>query len=137
MRDDTCAGRHGPPHHHYLVNIRPGFLGILEQFAARDEENGARTYNFPRGGGRRRGPTLQRVGKTGRLVSVYLPAKLGEPVACKGLNARQHRLLQSLVRELTRKTKETRRELSEPEVFAGNQIRDLLGKSLRPCPYLS
>ncbi len=67
--------------------------------------------------GRRDGPTLIDAGKTGKLVTIYLPAKLGDPAACSRLTHDQHRLLQAIVRETTRKTKTKRRDLSEAEVF--------------------
>lgn len=135
--DDDCLMRHARAHHHYLVNIGQGFLGVLEQFAKPDEEPGVRTYQFAVGGRRDDGVTLRTVGKTGRLVSVFLPAKLGEPAACAALNARQHRLLQAIVRELTRRTKKNSRDQAEPEVITDGRVRGITGKRWRSCPCLS
>jgi hypothetical protein len=133
---ENCPGHLGPRHHHFLINVGRGFLGVLEQFADADEANG-RTYTFPRGGPKSTGPSLWRVGKSGRLVSIFLPAQLGEPAACSALTARQHRLLQALVRETTRATKKRRRDIAEAEVFAGNQVVAFHGKKLRTCPLLN
>jgi hypothetical protein len=73
-------------------------------------------------------PTLRKVGKTGRLMSVFLPAKLGEPAACAALTAPQHRILEAIVRETTRAKSRWRKSVSEPEVFAGNLIPDFGGR---------
>ena len=34
-------------HHHYLINVCRGFLGILEQFAQSEDDAGVRAYAFP------------------------------------------------------------------------------------------
>jgi hypothetical protein len=134
--DDGCPHRRGRRHHHILINIGKGFLGVLEQFGDADAETGVRNYHFPIGG-RHAPATLQRVGKTGRLVSIFLPAKIGEPNVCQTLDGDQHRLLQAIVREGTRKTKEKRRDPNEPEIFTDGRIRSINGKKWDPCAYVS
>jgi hypothetical protein len=135
--EDGCPDQHGPPHHHFQVEVGPAFLGVLEQFAQVDDASGVRTYDFPRGGPKAKGASLWAVGKTGRLVSVFLPAKVGAPAKCSTLTHGQHRLLQALVRETTRATRRRRRQVAEAEVFAGNQVVAFHGKKLRTCPLLN
>lgn len=131
-----CSEQTPPRHHHYLINVGRGFLGLLEQFGKENEATGIRSYHFPVRGPRDAGSTLQRVGKTGRLVSIYLPARLGEPEACSQYTAPQHRLLQALVRETTRSPRRGRKSTAEAEIFAGNIIPNALGKSKVQCSVL-
>jgi hypothetical protein len=126
--DDECEG-HCPErpgrHHHVQVEIGPAFLGLLEAFGKLDPETGIRSYTFPRGGPRSAGPSLWKAGKTGRLVSVFLPAKLGEPDLCNRLSPAQHRLLQALVRETTRAAKKKRsKDAAEAEIITDNKVPD-------------
>lgn len=92
---------------------------------------------FSGGDWKTEGPNLWRVGKTGRLVSIFLPAKIGEPAACATFSDQQYRLLQTLVRETTRARKKRRRSISEAEVTPGNQVVAFHGKKLHTCPLLS
>jgi len=133
--DNDCPARNGPAHSHFLANIGRGFLGILEQFA-QDDASGIRTYEFKVRGRKGDGPTLREAGKSGKLVTVYLPAKLGDPTACAGLTTGQHRLLQAIVRETTRKTKGKRSDLSEAEVLTGNEIPGIRRRSAIRCDLL-
>ncbi len=133
---DYCPGLHGPTHHHYLVNVGRGFLGVLEQFSNPDDGSGVRSYNFPIGTARSEGPTLWRTGKSGRLTSLYLPAKLGYAEPGAALTTRQNRLLQALVRETTRKRRKQRRSPIEPEIVVGNQVLDARGREVINCPFL-
>src|SRR5262249_29050735 len=134
--EEDCLGRDGPRHHHFLVDVGPAFLGVLEQFAQAGGD-GVRRYVLPVGGANGAGPALRAGGKTGRLVTVYLPAEVGEPAACRRLTGRQRRLLQAVVRETTRRgprrrtRKRTSRQdhpaVAEPEVFPGNLVKDSRG----------
>jgi hypothetical protein len=81
--------------------------------------------------------TLRRVGKSGQLVTVYLPAKLGDRTVCESLTISQHRLLQAIVRETTRNPKEERENVSEAEVMHGNMIPTINGKSSFACRLLA
>ena len=118
--------------HHYLVNVGKAFLGILEDFAQPENDGGVRSYAFPIGG-RKLSSTLRRTGKSGQLVTIYLPSKLGDRKVCEKLTLRQHRLLQAIVRETTRNTKEDRRTVSEAEVMRGNSILTFDGKGTFTC----
>jgi hypothetical protein len=142
---EDCPGHGGPSHHHFLVNIGRGFLGVLERFASEDSDSGVRTYDFPVAGPKGAGPTLRAVGRTGRLVPVYLPARLGEPSVCASFTGRQLQLLQAVVREKVRPALPGRRRrraaprrayLTEEGVLEGNCIPDRAGKTLLPCPLL-
>ena len=132
--DDDCPAAGSGAHSHFLVNVGCGFLGILEQLGSASGDIGVRTYDFKIRG---KGATLQSLGKTGRLLSIYLPAKLGTLPACARFTAGQHRLLQAIVRETTRNTKRKRRDPTEAEVFSGNRVVGMRqGKSLL-CPLLA
>lgn len=133
---EDCPGHLGPRHHHYMINVGRGFLGVLEQFADADDGIGERTYTFIRGGPRTRGSCLWRTGKTGQLVPVFLPAKLGDPSVCNSFSSTQHRLLQAIVRESTRARRPQRTDLAEPEVIQGNLVPDFHGKKCFACGFL-
>jgi hypothetical protein len=132
-----CAGFGGPAHHHYLINVGRGFLGVLEQLAEADDETGVRTYHFPAGGKRRRSlKTLRAIGKTGRLVSVYLPAKLGRRDACASLSAVEHRILQALMRETMRAKASEREEGTDAAIVNGNVVRGASTRGTITCQLL-
>ncbi|MCE9560817.1 MAG: bifunctional DNA primase/polymerase [Planctomycetes bacterium] len=129
---DCCEG-HGR-HHHILVNVGRGFLGVLEQFAAADDEPGVRTYSFPINSPKGC-PSLKRVGKTGRLVSVYLPAELA-PASAPQLTAAQRRVMRAAVRELTRAHKKNP-EPGEAQPVIGGAVPDYAGRRNAACPLLT
>jgi hypothetical protein len=133
--DERCPGQ-GRPHHHFLVNAGRGLLGLLEQFAEEDGDGGARSYRFPVGGPKGAGPTLRKAGRGGRLVTVYLPAKLGDPAACDRLTPGEHRILQALVREATRRPRRKGQRAAEVEVFRGAAVPDALGRGQVAFPGL-
>jgi hypothetical protein len=82
---EGCMDQPARPHHHYLINVGRGFLGILEDFVQEEDENGVRSYAFIVAGRRKQSSSLRKVGKSGQLVTVYLPAKLGERKTCAEL----------------------------------------------------
>lgn len=141
--DDECADRDGPRHSHFLINLGRGFLGSLEEFAVADDETGIREYSFPISMPQNSAPSLKRLGKAGQLVSVYVPAKLGDPEACKRLTTRQRGLLQAIVRETTRPVKRRRARSSHKEdclrgeVIRGGRVPDLSGKHSTICGLLA
>jgi Bifunctional DNA primase/polymerase, N-terminal len=135
--DASCPGAQSPRHHHFLINIGRGFLGTLEQFGSDDAVSGTRTYQLRVSGRKGSGPTLRRAGKTGNVVTVYLAAKLGDPHVTGSLNAGQHRLLQAIVRETTKKPRTNVKETSQAEIVSGNRIRDVSGKGTITCPPLA
>jgi hypothetical protein len=82
-------------------------------------------------------PSLRSVGRTGRLVTIYLPAILGEPDVCNTLSVSQQKLLRVITRELTRASKRRRGESVVPEIFEGNITPGLRRRSNLTCPLLS
>jgi len=134
--DDDCPLLHGPRHKHFTVNIGRGFLGVLEQFASANSP-GVRSYDLKLSDPRGSGPTLKSVGKSGKLTTLYLPAKLGPPPVCANFTPWQHQLLQAIVRETSRKTKGKPREVSQAEVFTGNQIPGIQRKRSIVCGLLA
>lgn len=141
---EACPGQGLDRHHHYLINVGRGLLGVLEAFAQGDDSSGIRSYNFPMGGGRASGPSLRRIGKTGKVVSVYLPARLGQPDRTRHLTTTQHRLLQALLREITRERPSTSGQRSRgrrsgptaPETLQGYLVPDAHGRRFIACPAL-
>ncbi len=134
---DECpgdCGARGDVHHHFEIDTGPGFLGLLERFGQADGA-GLRRYQFPVSG-KRAATTLRGLGKTGRLVSVFAPALLGEPGKCQAIDAGGHRVLQALVRETTRPS--TLQPDADPraEVLTSGRVKTLSGRSSIPCPLL-
>lgn len=134
--ESDCPAISAGTHSHFIVNIGQGFLGCLEQCCNEVDSNGVRSYTFPSRGERRTGASLQQLGKTGRLVSAYFPALIGNPAQCKELSANQHRLLQAIVRETTRQRRKNRNEFSEPEIVEGNHVPDVSNRRKVVCPLL-
>ena len=94
-------------HRHLTVAIGTDFLGSLEACGRTGSDSeGVRAYAFEPGTGRRErrreAPSLRRIGKSGRLRQVFVPALFGgEGTADVNIPARR-RLVQALVREITR-----------------------------------
>jgi hypothetical protein len=130
-----CGARDDARHHHFQIDIGPGFLGLLEQFGRDPEGAGVRTYQFPVAG-KRAATTLSGLGKTGRLVSAFVPALLGEPDRCRAISAGGHRVLQALVRETTRPTKPQSDADPRAEVLTGGRVKTLSGRSTARCKLL-
>jgi hypothetical protein len=134
---ETCPMYATGRHHHFQIEIGPGFLGILESLSRLTDTPGIREYHFPmdvhKGSD---AASLRRLGRTGRLQSLFVPAKLGAPSKCRRLSPVQHRILQAVVRETTRAKRESRSDASKSEVFAGNQILAFHGKHRIECPLL-
>jgi transcriptional regulator with XRE-family HTH domain len=131
-----CSHRGGPAHHHFLINVGRGFLGVLEHFASDGDGPGCRNYQFPRRSRRKAIVTLHRLGKLGSLTSIFLPAKLGMPAMCRRLSPDQHRLLQAIVRETTRPREPRQSEDDGVALIRGGRIPDLRGRRLLECPLL-
>lgn len=124
-----CPFRSVGTHHHYRVSIGRGFLGALEQCASSENEFGVREYAFFEK------QKLRRLGRQGFIGEVFLPAKLGSPECCRILTAHQHRLLQALIQEGTRRRKTDSRETTIPVLVQNATVPDFDGhQSL--CPLL-
>jgi hypothetical protein len=140
-RDDSCPGncgaRQGLRHHHFQIDIGLGFLGVLERFGQDPDGAGIRSYHFPVGIRRTsNAPTLRKSGKSGRLVSAFAPAFLGDPTRCRTLSTGSHRILQALVRETTRPTKLSKEVDARAELVSGNRVRSYSGRSSKVCKLL-
>jgi hypothetical protein len=138
--DDRCpehcwlAG--GERHQHFQIDVGPGFLGILERCATTDD-GGIRTYVFPSYVRKRsKAVSLQRLGKSGRLQQVFVPALVGEPEPCCQLTQRQHRLLQALTRELTRPRSDARSQSQAATVIRNRTIPSFAGRDGLLCSQL-
>ena len=134
---ELCPMRGGAPHSHFLVDTGPGFLGILEACGEANEQ-GAREYRFPTAAkkGRSDFASLRKLGKKGRLVSVYLPARLGDPEKCRSFSSRQRTLFQAMVRELSRTPAKKRQSGSPFDTFIGNRIPVFNGPGFVVCEKL-
>lgn len=123
-------------HSHFQIDVGLGFLGCLEKFG-RVNSDGVRTYLFPVQGQKRSGPTLRAVGKSGQLVTAYLPAVLGARMPVDTFTVDQHRLLKAIVREQTRAPRAERQKAFEAEVIQGNVVPGFAGKKKKTdCPLL-
>ena len=131
----ACPAGGGPRHHHFLVQIGQGFLGVLEQFAPQDAA-GPRQYEFKARGKPDAGPSLREFAKRGDIRTVYLPARLGDPAACAQLPRLGDGLLQTLVRETTRPPRKQNRRRTPVGTPNGDQVRSFNGRSLVRCPLL-
>ncbi|MFO0847980.1 MAG: hypothetical protein U0871_05385 [Gemmataceae bacterium] len=120
--------------HHFEVDIGPGFLGLLERFG-RDDGGGVRCYQFPVSG-KRDSTTLRSLGKTGRLVSTFVPALLAEPGRCRTIGTGGHRILQARVRETTRPSTPPPDAGPRAEVLTGGRVKSSSGRSTVPCELL-
>ncbi len=129
-----CGARGGVGHHHFQVDVGPGFLGLMERFATTDG-SGVRTYQFPVAG-KRAGVTLRDLGKTGRLVSAFAPVLLGDPGACRSLTDGGHRVLQALVRETTRPATQADDEGRRAETVTGGRVKSFSGRAAVGCELL-
>ena len=124
--DDACnadcpaAGVRG--HSHLLINVGRGYLGCLESCAESDDQSGVRHYSFPIDSRNTSTATLRKLGKTGRLMSVYSPAVLGNYDNHLRFSVNQQRMFRAIVRERTRKSKSERRDVGEAEIFTGNMV---------------
>lgn len=131
--DTECPLLGGPSHHHIRINVGRGFLGILESCADPDDDTGVRSYLFPITAKSKSTVTLSRLGKSGRLTSLYLPAVIGNRDACERLSRDQHRLLQAVVRETTRATKADRKEIGKAEIITGSNLPVLNSRAMTSC----
>lgn len=110
----------------------PALLGTLERLA-KSEPTGLRTYDALA-----TRKALKKVGESGQVQRVFLPALFPE---CAGLEltpARQQ-LFQALIRETTRVRQVGRarpRDAAEPEVRAGGVLRAYSGRGGVHCPAL-
>lgn len=122
----NCSGPSDQQHGHVLVNVGIGFLGCLEQCGG--EASGAvRPYLFPEPADaeetrKTNEKRLKSVGKSGNLMSMFLPAKLGADDAVKSMSGSQHRLFQCIFRERGRCSEKFHEAIARTEVFSGQMV---------------
>lgn len=102
----SCRWRGQGKHEHLHVYSGPAALGILEALW-NDNEDGTRSFPVEDDEDRasinkRWNEQLSKIGKTGRLTQIYLPAVLGKRTQVRKLKPSGHRLLQVIIREATR-----------------------------------
>jgi hypothetical protein len=130
--DCRCRGSR---HHHLQIDVGPVFLGVLEELGE-SALDGSRIYGFPAGGCRLDRAGLRRIGKTGKLISVFLPAKLGTSETVSALTTSEHRLLQILVRETARAASKVREGSDGSLEIRDSIIVDFSGRRQTRCALL-
>jgi Bifunctional DNA primase/polymerase, N-terminal len=123
-------------HSHIVINIGPGFLGVLEQ-CVRQVENGIRQYRFPIRCPKSAGPSLNQIGESGCLRTVFLPGLIGSPAACAAFTSSQLNMIQALGRELTRRAEKGSETSSPKENANGCLVPSFNGRGTLPCPMLT
>jgi hypothetical protein len=135
---DECPSRGNPRHGHFVITVRPRFLGDLN--ALRTETiYGDNEFDFriDHGGDKDNPPeTIRTLGQQGCLRSVYLPAKLGDLEACRQITAGQHSILQTLVHETTRERKRRKGDFNALEIITQGLVPSFNGKTKLRCPQL-
>ena len=115
---EDCPNRGAAKHHHYLVELGPGFLGRLEQCRIDPSTDRDRDYDF------HNRKSLRKLGRQNHLATVFLPAKLGDRSKCSMLSPGQHRILQSLFQEVTRAAITRKNEPVRNELVTQGMIPD-------------
>ncbi len=123
-------------HHHLLVQIGYGFLGVLEKFAASGADAEPRTYDFNKSGDDEDGNELKEVQQTGQIITVSSPTAILGPAKWSGLTETGVRIFQALIGEVTRPERGKARRPDKGEVFTGNMVPGLDRKSSIRCPLL-
>jgi hypothetical protein len=124
-------------HGHFMVQVGLGFLGVLENYAT-GSEDGTRRYDFAKTPSEEAGKKVRAAQKEGALVTVSLPVKLFGRAAWSSLTAAQQRIIQALVREVTRPAgtaKPSQRD-DGAEVIRGNRVPGGRRKHKVPCALL-
>ena len=70
------------------------------------------------------------------VTSVFLPAKLGDPAACRQFTPGQHRVIQALIRETTRSAKRNTGGINEADVVVNGLVPTFAGRASTTCPLL-
>lgn len=123
-------------HEHFQVEVPMGFLGVLERFAKVDAA-GVRSYDFT---GKLQGDDakmLKAAKRSGQIVSVHVPTAVFGPASWSGLTTEQRRIVQALVREVTRRPGKARPgQPAQAEVIVGNVVVGARGRGTVACPLL-
>jgi Bifunctional DNA primase/polymerase, N-terminal len=128
--------RSGQRQGNFQIEIGQGFLGLLELLAVSGADPPVRLYDFD--SARRSGspsPKFRRLAKTGRLVSVFLPAQVSH-APLRSWNADRRRILQTIVRETTRGGRHDESRDPQGAVRQGNRIPGYAPGRLMTCEAL-
>jgi hypothetical protein len=125
------------PHHHFLVQVGCGFLGVMEKFATASGERTARVYEFARPGPCEPDDELSVARKAGRLVSISLPTALFGPAPWSGLTPAYRGIIQGLMGEVTRARAGPKTRNDHARVFRGNLVPGPGGGPRVYCPLLA
>lgn len=120
-------------HHHFLVSVGPGFLGVLEQYRKAESATGVRIYDFVREPKGAAAEALRSARRSGQVVPVFMPSRLVPGRTT--LSADQRRVLQALVREVTR-AKRGRGRTDRALILEGGLVPAAGGSGRVPCPLL-
>jgi hypothetical protein len=125
-------------HGHFVVQIGLGFLGVLERHAVQDAED-HRVYDFEKSWGNA-GKEIKEAQREGRLVTVNLPVKIFGSAKWSELSVERQRIIQALIREVTRPVAKKGAAHSDrndgAEVIVGNRVPGRSSRQMVTCPLL-
>lgn len=123
-----------PRHHHFLVQIGYGFLGMLECFAIADDGKQNREFDFTKDPEGDRGVQLKEYRSRYLTPNVNLPAKIFGSARWATLSAGAQRIIQALTCEVTRHKGSKRSD--KARINLGNVIPGAAPRSKVVCPLL-
>lgn len=128
-RQECPMSRYGARHHHLLVEIGPGFLGVLEHFALPSDHRGYREYDFVRIGSdaSESQTAIQEARKNGRIISVSTSAAVLANSKWSGFSPQLVSIIQAIEGERTRR----------PQFVHGSQVPGTQKSERLTCPLLS
>lgn len=138
IRNDDDCSEHCPlayergRHHHYIVHAGVGFLGILEHYKVADGPPRRYDFSVPTSDMR---PELQAARSSGRIVPVSPLLKICGPLRKGPYSRSQRRLLNGLLREVTR-AKNSRRS-DKARIQNGDRVVGVQSGTELVCPLLS
>lgn len=121
-----------PRHHHFMVSVGLGFLGVLERFQTSEDACGCRCYDFTKDGEGDNQKAIVAARKAGQLVLVHQPTNLAG-----SLPHEQKQILQGLVREITRQPRKNRNRVDKAEIQVGNTVSGTGKQPTITCPLLA
>ena len=128
-------------HNHFLIQVGHGFLGVLEQFATTDDQQGLRSYDFDfnRPLDTEAKEIVKEARNSGRMLEISVPTKLFGAAKWSGLGNSHRRIIQALVKEVTRVTGAGSRGTGRPDkayVVTGGRVTGDRPNQIVNCPLL-
>jgi hypothetical protein len=133
-----CCPMWGRPerHNHVLIQVGLGFLGVLENFMTGSPDWG-RTYDFTSTPKDEQGKLIREARRAGQIIPINAPTAILGNAKWSPLKGAPGRIVQALVREVTRIPRGHRSEPSgRPEVLVGNQTPGVKPNTRVTCPLL-